>query len=99
MLELEATLSEEKVQAYLAALELESADAWTLFSLMKSDDANPSIDIEEFVMGCLRLKGYARSIDIAKIMHDNAAVLNKLDEIMSNTKNIIVQPMTAKAII
>ena len=32
------------------------------------------MEIEEFLMGCLRLKGQAKSMDVVKVMHDQAGV-------------------------
>jgi len=34
-----------------------------------------AVEIEEFLMGCLRLRGSARAIDIAKLIHDQAWLL------------------------
>merc|ERR1712050_425725 len=48
--EFESHLSDEEVEAYFASLELDIADAWTLFKLL-DDDSSHAIDIEEFVMG------------------------------------------------
>merc|ERR1712039_328640 len=46
-----------------------TSDAWTLFQLLDADGTY-TIDIEEFVMGCTRLRGSAKSIDIAKVIAD-----------------------------
>eukprot|EP00927_Polykrikos_kofoidii_P051429 TRINITY_DN45232_c0_g1_i1.p1 TRINITY_DN45232_c0_g1~~TRINITY_DN45232_c0_g1_i1.p1 ORF type:complete len:699 (-),score=129.07 TRINITY_DN45232_c0_g1_i1:6-2102(-) len=70
-------LRNDTVQAYFALLELEITDAWVLFKLLDSD-CSGSIDAEEFVDGCLRLKGQARSIDLAKMRRENKKVASYL---------------------
>eukprot|EP00929_Paragymnodinium_shiwhaense_P034647 TRINITY_DN1881_c0_g1_i5.p1 TRINITY_DN1881_c0_g1~~TRINITY_DN1881_c0_g1_i5.p1 ORF type:complete len:635 (+),score=80.83 TRINITY_DN1881_c0_g1_i5:65-1969(+) len=56
----------KSVREYFALLELDTSDAWMLFQLL-DDDGSGSIDVEEFVDGCLKLKGTARSIDLARL--------------------------------
>eukprot|EP00929_Paragymnodinium_shiwhaense_P118110 TRINITY_DN897_c1_g1_i1.p1 TRINITY_DN897_c1_g1~~TRINITY_DN897_c1_g1_i1.p1 ORF type:complete len:647 (+),score=81.27 TRINITY_DN897_c1_g1_i1:41-1942(+) len=57
------------VQEYFALLELDTSDAYMLFRLL-DEDGSGAINVEEFVDGCLRLKGAARSIDLAKLSKD-----------------------------
>merc|ERR1712032_315427 len=70
MAELEAMMHSEEMQAYFEALELDASDGWTLFKLMDRDGSNV-VDVEEFIMGCMRLRGSARNIDIAKLSSDH----------------------------
>eukprot|EP00929_Paragymnodinium_shiwhaense_P118103 TRINITY_DN897_c0_g2_i1.p1 TRINITY_DN897_c0_g2~~TRINITY_DN897_c0_g2_i1.p1 ORF type:complete len:629 (-),score=92.04 TRINITY_DN897_c0_g2_i1:624-2366(-) len=56
----------KSVQDYFALLELDATDAWVLFQLL-DEDGSGTIEVEEFVDGCLRLKGTARSIDLARL--------------------------------
>merc|ERR1719277_742574 len=58
--EFEAHLSDEHMQAFLNTFDIENADAWTLFKLLDVDGGG-SVDIKEFVEGCIRLKGGAKS--------------------------------------
>eukprot|EP00929_Paragymnodinium_shiwhaense_P118106 TRINITY_DN897_c0_g3_i1.p1 TRINITY_DN897_c0_g3~~TRINITY_DN897_c0_g3_i1.p1 ORF type:complete len:458 (-),score=100.71 TRINITY_DN897_c0_g3_i1:406-1779(-) len=62
----EAHMHVKSVREYFALLELDSSDAWMLFKLL-DDEGTGIIDVEQFVDGCLRLKGTARSIDLAKL--------------------------------
>ena len=48
--------------------------AWSFFKLLDLDSGG-AVEIEEFLMGCLRLRGSARAIDIAKLIHDQAWLL------------------------
>merc|ERR1719375_2751088 len=60
---------DESLQALLAGLNLETYDAPTLFRLMDRRESN-GVTAEEFVEGCLRLKGVAQSIQVAKMREE-----------------------------
>eukprot|EP00929_Paragymnodinium_shiwhaense_P107350 TRINITY_DN73448_c0_g1_i1.p1 TRINITY_DN73448_c0_g1~~TRINITY_DN73448_c0_g1_i1.p1 ORF type:complete len:654 (-),score=157.09 TRINITY_DN73448_c0_g1_i1:155-2116(-) len=63
-------LSQKAVREYFALLELDVSDAWLLFKLLDEDESG-LVDAEEFVAGCLKLKGSARGIDLAKLNYEN----------------------------
>jgi len=73
--EFEMLMSDDVLKAYFAALEIESDDAWTLFKLIDKDKTN-FIDIDEFVRGCIELRGVAKAIDVSQLLESNR-VLNK----------------------
>lgn len=76
-------IDDPQVQAYFATLELETSDALNLFKLIESDDADTDgIDIEDFVMGCLRLKGQAKSIDMARLMYENKMLSKDISDLV-----------------
>mmetsp|Transcript_68482 Transcript_68482/g.125782 ORF Transcript_68482/g.125782 Transcript_68482/m.125782 type:complete len:228 (+) Transcript_68482:54-737(+) len=79
--EFEKHLNEDSMQAYFASLDLDTSDAWTLFKLLDTDEGN-AIDVDEFIMGCLRLKGNAKSIDIAKMSCENKFMMKKMGTFM-----------------
>jgi len=78
--EFEAHLQSEHMQALLQTFEIENADAWTFFKLLDADGGG-SVDIDEFVSGCIRLKGNARSIQIAQLMYHHKWIMNQLVEL------------------
>ena len=47
-----------ELQAYFQSLELDPKDAMTLFKLLARDDDDEVIYIQDFVDGCLRLRGW-----------------------------------------
>lgn len=79
--EFEDHLENKNVKALFDSLELEIDDAWTLFSLIDTDGSHV-IDIEEFVDGCVRLRGSAKSIDVARLSYENKWVRKKLSAFM-----------------
>jgi len=54
--EFEQHIEDEKILAYLSTLELDVNQVRTLFLLLDVDQTG-EVDLEEFVNGCLRLKG------------------------------------------
>jgi hypothetical protein len=77
LLEFEANLSDDAVKAFLAELELQVTDAWSLFKLLDSE-GHGCVEISDFVDGCLKLKGPAKSVDIACLLHENKKLKKKL---------------------
>merc|ERR1712050_375720 len=79
-------MQDDRFQAYFASLDIETNDAWTLFKLLDNDETG-HIDIEEFVEGCLQLKGTAKAIHVAKLSHDNKMLTLALEDFMGNVEN------------
>jgi len=75
--ELETNLKDEVFQAYFSSMDIDVHDAWTLFSLLDNDNTD-DIDIDEFVMGCLRLKGVAKAVDIIKVHFETRGLTKKV---------------------
>ncbi|CAE7517566.1 Cacna1i [Symbiodinium natans] len=58
-----------EVREYFQTLGLDVWDAWSFFKLLDKD-AGGAVEIEEFLMGCLRLRGQATAMDVGKIIND-----------------------------
>lgn len=91
--EFESHLKNEQMQAMLQTFEIDNADAWTLFKLLDTDGGG-SVDIDEFVDGCIRLKGSAKSIQMAQIMYHHKWIMDKLTD-LSNIISKELRPMGA----
>ncbi|CAK0891099.1 unnamed protein product [Prorocentrum cordatum] len=59
------------------ALELEVTDVRTLFLLLDRDRKG-FINLEEFLLGCFRLKGEARTLDIMKLQYQCEFIMHNL---------------------
>eukprot|EP00913_Durusdinium_trenchii_P021728 g20414.t1 len=70
----EEKVGDQAVKAYFESMDLNVWDAWSFFKLLDLDSGG-AVEIEEFLMGCLRLRGTARAIDIAKLIHEQAWLL------------------------
>merc|ERR1719323_2120435 len=81
--ELEETLQEKKSQAYLRSLGIDAVDAWTLVKLLDVDETG-SVDLKEFISGCMCLKGEARAVHIATLAYDQRQMCIALEEFMDS---------------
>lgn len=68
--DLENALSEEKLGTFLESLGISTDDAWSLFMLIDADH-NGIVDLQEFVHGCMQLRGPAKSLQLAKMAYEN----------------------------
>mmetsp|Transcript_104382 Transcript_104382/g.292482 ORF Transcript_104382/g.292482 Transcript_104382/m.292482 type:complete len:520 (-) Transcript_104382:114-1673(-) len=80
--ELEQHLDNDQMIAYFGSIGIEMNDAWTLFKLLDAEESN-TVSCDDFVMGCMRLKGAARSMDMAQLMYDQKMLRQKLAKFMS----------------
>lgn len=63
-------LVNDKLKAHLAVLGLDIRDAEFFFDLLAEVSDNEGVDIDVFVAGCMRLKGYATSIDLQSLLYE-----------------------------
>jgi len=68
--EFASQLEEQDMARCFQLLDIDISEAKGLFTLLDTDGSG-EIDAEEFVMGCLRLKGTAKAIDLATLMYFN----------------------------
>jgi len=73
----ESRLADPKMQALFETFEIDNADAWTFFKLLDTDGGG-TVDMDHFVEGCLRLKGFAKSIQMAQVMYHHKWIMDKL---------------------
>jgi hypothetical protein len=80
-------LADTDLKSYLAAIELRPSEAHGLFKLLDVDNSGV-VSIEEFLSGCIRLKGTARALEMATMLYEMNKVSRKLKVIESQTKYI-----------
>eukprot|EP00747_Dinoflagellata_sp_TGD_P111934 gnl/TRDRNA2_/TRDRNA2_171335_c2_seq1.p2 gnl/TRDRNA2_/TRDRNA2_171335_c2~~gnl/TRDRNA2_/TRDRNA2_171335_c2_seq1.p2 ORF type:complete len:147 (-),score=29.03 gnl/TRDRNA2_/TRDRNA2_171335_c2_seq1:82-522(-) len=83
--EFQEKLRTNEVKAYLASLDIEPEDAWTLFKLLDHQD-NGYIEMHHFVEGCIRLQGHARRIDLAIMMYENKWMIRRMSDFTKYVK-------------
>mmetsp|Transcript_85144 Transcript_85144/g.249336 ORF Transcript_85144/g.249336 Transcript_85144/m.249336 type:complete len:583 (+) Transcript_85144:34-1782(+) len=67
--EFEDSMKDEKLLAYFASIDITIDEAFSLFKLLDHDNTH-SLNIDAFVTGCLKLRGQAKSLDIAMMMYE-----------------------------
>lgn len=80
--ELEHAMGDERVQAYFSSLQLDISVAWDVFRLLDRDRSNV-VELAEFALGCLRLRGFARTVDLATLQYEIEKVTAKLSYFMA----------------
>merc|ERR1712100_18992 len=69
-IDFESHLDERVMQDYFVAVDLDRSEAKGLFHLLDMD-GNGSIDVNEFLSGCLRLRGPAKSLDMQVLLREH----------------------------
>merc|ERR1712217_713932 len=87
--EFERQMDDENVLTFLSTLELDIDQVRTLLTLLDLDQ-NGEVDIEEFITGCLRLKGRAKSLDMAILQYQIEFMLHSVTS-MSKALDSLVQ--------
>jgi len=81
--EFQKHLDDDRVKAYFQTLELDVSQARALFMLFDVDETN-AVGIDEFIGGCMRLKGSAKSIDVNMLLYENEQIMSKLSDFIDN---------------
>jgi len=87
MTEFKAAIEDERLVAYFDALGLEITDVKTLFVLLDRDKTG-LISIEDFVLGCMRLKGGAKSLDLAKLMYESEWIVHNMENMADTMRRL-----------
>jgi len=62
----------------LRSLEIESRDALALFEMLDADQ-NGSVDLNEFITGCITLRGGAKAVQLEKVSSIRGEVQRRFD--------------------
>ncbi|CAE7624468.1 Scn11a [Symbiodinium pilosum] len=84
MQDLKDAMSAHKLSSFFESMGISTGDVWTLFKVIDTDGSG-TIDMDEFVSGCMRLHGPAKSLDIAKMEFEHEVTR---DSIASLEKNV-----------
>jgi hypothetical protein len=73
---------------FFEAVDISKVQAQNLFGLLDADESG-TITVDEFVRGCMRLKGPARSVDLANLCRDFQVSTCRFDEKLSALENLV----------
>mmetsp|Transcript_35405 Transcript_35405/g.81674 ORF Transcript_35405/g.81674 Transcript_35405/m.81674 type:complete len:157 (+) Transcript_35405:1409-1879(+) len=85
--ELQEAMKEEKMSSFMESMDISTKDIWTLFMLIDADESG-EISIEEFVSGCMQLEGPAKSIQLARVRHENNLMRRDLGLVLEELANL-----------
>mmetsp|Transcript_152047 Transcript_152047/g.291053 ORF Transcript_152047/g.291053 Transcript_152047/m.291053 type:complete len:635 (-) Transcript_152047:165-2069(-) len=77
---------EESMRAFFTSLELEPNDCWMFFTILASH-CESGVKIEEFVDGCMKLKGTAKAFDVAVISLELKHLSSQLIDFMNTVED------------
>merc|ERR1719240_1596619 len=77
---LKQLLNQEDFKQQLTSLGIHPTEAHGLFKLLDGDQSGV-VSIEEFLSGCLRLKGTAKAVDMITLLFENAKLSRKVERI------------------
>lgn len=63
-------LSDDRVSAYLSTLDLDFSELRTLYKILDVHKAG-RVAIDDFVWGCMRLQGLAKSMDLCTLLYEH----------------------------
>merc|ERR1712228_849165 len=69
-----------QMQEFFKAIDVDQSEAKGLFHLLDLDNSG-SVSAEEFINGCLRLRGPAKSLDLALLIQEVRIALSQLKRI------------------
>jgi len=91
-------VKDERLVNSFHALQLELMDVRTLFLLLDRDRKG-YIDIEEFLLGCFRLKGEAKTLDVMKLQYQSEWIMHNMVKLLDglNISAVAVRPSPASS--
>ncbi|CAK9031993.1 unnamed protein product [Durusdinium trenchii] len=93
----EKHFNETEVRATFETLELKASDAWTLFQSIDHDE-DFEINLEEFLNGCVELRGPAKAVDLFALRTQTGKVRDTLAKI-SHELSLIVEQNSARPLL
>lgn len=92
--EFAAHLDNTQVKAYFQALELDVGQAHMLFDLLDRDH-NDQVTIDEFLDGCMRMKGTARALDVNILLVNQQRLSAYMERVFPLPPSGLVSPAKA----
>mmetsp|Transcript_67755 Transcript_67755/g.120633 ORF Transcript_67755/g.120633 Transcript_67755/m.120633 type:complete len:128 (+) Transcript_67755:3-386(+) len=78
--DMDKVLQDPKMLAFMSSVEIDSADVEEFFNVL-SNDGQDAVDIESFVVGCMKMRGAARSMDLLGLIHQHKDEIEHFKEI------------------
>eukprot|EP00928_Gymnodinium_smaydae_P086320 TRINITY_DN7035_c0_g1_i1.p1 TRINITY_DN7035_c0_g1~~TRINITY_DN7035_c0_g1_i1.p1 ORF type:complete len:744 (+),score=149.19 TRINITY_DN7035_c0_g1_i1:94-2325(+) len=78
--EFEEFFQDEAIRAFFMSLDLDMSNARTIFEVIDTT-GDGELDIEEFVQGCIDLRGGARKVDISMLQRENQQLFKRLNDL------------------
>eukprot|EP00930_Biecheleria_cincta_P086998 TRINITY_DN76271_c0_g1_i1.p1 TRINITY_DN76271_c0_g1~~TRINITY_DN76271_c0_g1_i1.p1 ORF type:complete len:585 (-),score=86.89 TRINITY_DN76271_c0_g1_i1:225-1940(-) len=87
--EFSVMLEDKHLKTWMSTLEIEVHDLTNLFHMM--DDGDGEISVDEFMDGAVRLRGHARSVDLAHVLTTARRVDAKVEAVLQSMATLTGQ--------
>jgi len=87
-------VTDAKTQALLRSLGIEGRDAVALFELLDADGSG-EVDLNEFVAGCMNLRGPAKAVHVEQVNTNNRNILQRAEALEDKMDKILKQVLPA----
>merc|ERR1712106_247782 len=81
-------LGDERVSVYLSTLDLEFSELQTLYKILDVKGMN-AVAIDDFVWGCIRLKGEAKSMDLCTLLYEHRQHNRLVDDSLVRSEQLL----------
>jgi len=88
--EFQKHLMDDETQALLRSLEIESRDAVALFELLDNDKSG-SVNLNEFITGCITMRGGAKAVHMEKISHMEKLLKANMEALSCKVDTLLTQ--------
>lgn len=95
-MEFQEFMNDERIKAFFMSLELDLSSISRIFNLL-DPDGDQSLDPQEFVEGCIELRGNAKKVDVTLIQRELNDISEKLDKVTKELSEGIVNVSRATA--
>lgn len=89
-------LDKKVMQEYFKALDVDLSEAKGIFQLLDLN-GNGSVDAEEFLSGCMRLRGPAKALELELLMHEVKQVHNEVCILASSMNEMTLTGLVARS--
>lgn len=84
-----ANLHNSQMVAFLSRVGIDAIDAEGFFDILASEAGTGGIDVEAFVLGCMKLRGPARSMDLLGLIHKHDASASRVRKFLSDSQSTL----------
>lgn len=81
--EFQNALCDPKMQAFLGGLHIDASDAESFFRMLTEHTVEKEVDLETFVVGCIKLRGEAKAMDLFLVQSQATQIQKQLDKVQT----------------
>jgi len=83
-------MNSPEMMAFAQSLQIDATNVHQFFDILSANGTRP-VDLETFVVGCIRLKGASKSIDLVQMMHSLSSTASELKRLHDFTVHQLLE--------